>query len=72
MDHQSKSQEIRSYLNGQTLRIGECDTGELDNHVKKDSKGWTLITTDGFSIGWAKAAGGMLKNHYPKGLRINY
>lgn len=32
--------------------------------------GWTLMTVDGFSIGWGKASGGMIKNHYPKGLRI--
>ena len=29
-----------------------------------------LVTTGGMSLGFAKAAGGMLKNHYPKGLRI--
>ncbi|MBO4457465.1 MAG: RsmF rRNA methyltransferase first C-terminal domain-containing protein [Butyrivibrio sp.] len=54
-------ENIRQYLNGQTLRID-----------KSGNKGWCLITTDGYSIGWAKEAGGMLKNHYPKGLRINY
>ncbi len=32
-------------------------------------RGWTLVTTAGISLGWGKAAGGMLKNHYPKGLR---
>lgn len=32
-------------------------------------KGWYLITVDGYSLGWGKAAGGMMKNHYPKGLR---
>ncbi|WP_029321604.1 RsmB/NOP family class I SAM-dependent RNA methyltransferase [Butyrivibrio sp. AE3004] len=32
--------------------------------------GWYLITTYGYSLGWAKYAGGILKNHYPKGLRI--
>lgn len=32
-------------------------------------KGWVLVTTDGVSLGWGKASGGMLKNHYPKGLR---
>ena len=32
--------------------------------------GWVLVTTGGMSLGFAKAAGGMLKNHYPKGLRI--
>ena len=32
-------------------------------------KGWNLITVDGYSLGWGKAAGGIMKNHYPKGLR---
>ena len=53
------SDEIRSYLNGQAL---PCDS----------KSGWTLITVGGHSIGWGKASGGWLKNHYPKGLRINY
>ena len=32
-------------------------------------KGWYLITVDGYSTGWGKLAGGIMKNHYPKGLR---
>lgn len=32
-------------------------------------KGWYLVTADGYSLGWGKLAGGILKNHYPKGLR---
>lgn len=32
-------------------------------------RGWVLATADGCSLGWSKAAGGVLKNHYPKGLR---
>lgn len=32
-------------------------------------KGWYLLTIHGYSIGWGKLAGGMMKNHYPKGLR---
>lgn len=32
--------------------------------------GWVLMTTRGFSIGWGKASGGIIKNHYPKGLRV--
>ena len=32
--------------------------------------GWTLMTYEGYSVGWAKASGNMAKNHYPKGLRI--
>ena len=58
-DIPSDSAEIRSYLNGQTIRTS-------------GNKGWHLITTDGYSIGWGKLAGSVLKNHYPKGLRINY
>ena len=33
--------------------------------------GWNLITVDGYSLGWGKASNNMMKNHYPKGLRIN-
>lgn len=47
----------QSYLQGNTV---ECDDG---------LKGWTLLTVDGFSIGWGKAQDGFLRNHYPKGLR---
>lgn len=32
-------------------------------------KGWYLMTVDGYSLGWGKLAGGVMKNHYPKGLR---
>lgn len=32
-------------------------------------KGWYLISTEGYSLGWGKLAGGVMKNHYPKGLR---
>lgn len=54
LPHDSK--EIRGYLNGETFpAVGE--------------KGWYLVTVDGYSIGWGKLAGGILKNHYPKGLR---
>lgn len=31
--------------------------------------GWTLVRVDGLSLGWGKGVGGVLKNHYPKGLR---
>ncbi len=32
-------------------------------------KGWCLIKTGDYSIGWGKADGTQMKNHYPKGLR---
>lgn len=45
-----------AYLNGQTFPA-------------EGEKGWYLICVDGFSLGWGKLAGGIMKNHYPKGLR---
>jgi NOL1/NOP2/fmu family ribosome biogenesis protein len=48
--------EIHKYLKGDVI---DCD---YDN-------GWTLVATDNVSIGWGKATNGVLKNHYPKGLR---
>lgn len=38
---------------------------------KPGEKGWQLMLVDEYSIGWGKQAGGMVKNHYPKGLRKN-
>lgn len=52
----SDSYDIKAYLNGQTLNT-------------EGEKGWYLVQVDGYSIGWAKLAGMVLKNHYPKGLR---
>ena len=46
----------QKFIGGQTFPI----SGE---------KGWHLVTVDGYSLGWGKAAGGIMKNHYPKGLR---
>lgn len=58
-DLPSDGAEIRAYLSGQTIN-------------REGEKGWYLITTDGYSIGWGKLAGGIMKNHYPKGLRKNW
>ena len=58
----SGSMEVIRYLKGETLSAG----GLLSEGI---GKGWGLVLTDGFSLGWCKMAGGMIKNHYPKGLR---
>ncbi len=34
------------------------------------AKGWNLVTYKGRPLGWCKVAGGVAKNHLPKGLRI--
>ena len=46
---------LAAYLHGET--------------VPSQKRGWCLVTTDGYSIGWGKGDGNVLKNHYPKGLR---
>jgi NOL1/NOP2/fmu family ribosome biogenesis protein len=53
---QASSQEVVSYLRGESLHI-------------EGERGWTLVTVDGYPIGFAKSDGKTLKNHYPKGLR---
>lgn len=51
-------EEPERFLRGETICCGI-------------QKGWTLVTAEGCSLGWGKAAQGVLKNHYPKGLRRN-
>ena len=53
-----ETEEPEKYLRGETLA---CDPS---------LKGWTLVTCQGQPMGWGKADRGVMKNHYPKGLRI--
>ena len=50
------AEEVLSFLRGETLDAPGED-------------GWTLVTTGGHPLGWAKRVQGRLKSHYPKGLR---
>ena len=49
------SEEMKAYIHGEV--------------VPSAQKGWCLVQADGYSIGWGKGDGRVLKNHYPKGLR---
>lgn len=51
------SPETAAYLNGQTFPA-------------EGERGWYLVCVEGFGMGWGKLAGSMMKNHYPKGLRM--
>lgn len=51
----AESEEMKAYLHGDVVPSVE--------------KGWCLVCADGYSIGWGKGDGRVLKNHYPKGLR---
>lgn len=55
-DFDAESDEIKKYMHGETL------SGDID--------GWCAVLADGYPLGWAKGTGGVLKNHYPKHLRI--
>ncbi|MEY8426213.1 RsmB/NOP family class I SAM-dependent RNA methyltransferase [Lachnospiraceae bacterium 46-15] len=50
------------YLKGESVVLTEDES-----HLKK---GWVLVCTDGYPLGWAKAAGGTLKNKYYPGWRV--
>ena len=48
-------EEAQQYQHGETIQVEET--------------GWVLACYGGIPLGWGKASGGMMKNHYPKGLR---
>ncbi|WP_026665984.1 RsmB/NOP family class I SAM-dependent RNA methyltransferase [Butyrivibrio sp. FC2001] len=54
----SAASKSMQFIGGMCFRQGDLQNG------------WYLITSYGYGLGWAKYAGGTLKNHYPKGLRI--
>ena len=54
-DYDPDSDEIKAYLHGDV--------------VPSKVRGWCLVRAGGYSIGWGKGDGTVLKNHYPKGLR---
>ena len=54
-DFSYDSKEMAAYIHGET--------------VPSSVRGWCLVTVDGYTIGWGKSDGKVLKNHYPKGLR---
>lgn len=50
-------EQAKRYVRGETFT------------VESERKGWMLLSVQGCSVGFGKAAGGQMKNHYPKGLR---
>ena len=54
-DYAGDSPEMKKYMHGDV--------------TPSDKRGWCLVRADGYSIGWGKGDGKVLKNHYPKGLR---
>lgn len=73
-----ESRELSAYLRGEAVFLEQAKVhGALAGGIGSDrDKGWVLVTVgegewdSGYPAGWAKLSGGTLKNHYPKGLRI--
>lgn len=55
--YEMNKKEVQAYLAGEAIP------------ANRDLNGWTLMSIDQYAIGWSKASGGLIKNHYPKGLR---
>lgn len=53
----AEDDRVLKYLRGESVA---CDAAY---------KGYVIVCVDGHPLGWGKASGGVLKNHYPKGLR---
>ncbi len=49
------SDAVQRYMHGEVIPCAQ--------------RGWCLVRVDGYSLGWGKGDGTVLKNHYPKGLR---
>lgn len=61
-----------NYINTVDFNI---DSAELKKYMLGDVlqgniNGWCVISADGYPIGWGKGSGGIIKNHYPKALRL--
>lgn len=51
------------------LTDGEALRYMAGESLPGDGKGWQLMTWQGHALGWGKGSDGMIRNHYPKGLR---
>lgn len=48
---------LRAYLGGETI-------------PSDGPAGWTLVTVDGWPLGWGKRVQGVVKNHFPRGWQV--
>lgn len=70
-----KSQDFPVSLNldpedSRTLRYLKGETLQLLEEEAPEQKGWVLVCTDGFGLGWGKYVNGNLKNKYYPGWRM--
>lgn len=62
---------IENYINVVDFNIDDNDLKKYmhGDVIKGDLQGWCIISVNSYPIGWGKASGGVIKNHYPKALR---
>ncbi|ACT00818.1 RsmB/NOP family class I SAM-dependent RNA methyltransferase [Paenibacillus sp. JDR-2] len=69
LDFASDDPDIIRYLKGETLFV-EADHIKIEGAPAQPLKGYVLVCTDGYPVGWGKYTGdGMLKNELPAGWR---
>lgn len=69
LDFRSDDLDVIRYLKGETLFV-EANKLKLQGDSARPLKGYVLVCTDGYPIGWGKySADGMLKNELPAGWR---
>ena len=56
VDFSCDDENVKKYLSGEV--------------IPGDFVGYGAVCCDGLPLGWVKGSGGMLKNHFPKGLRL--
>ncbi len=61
-----EAKRIMNLTREQTLAYQAGETLHLQENAPA---GYTLLCCEGISVGWGKQANGVMKNHYPKGLR---
>lgn len=64
-----RAEDFKSVINLDSKR-DELKTYLLGGVIPCENSGWTAVAADGFPIGWGKSSDGVLKNHFPKKLRI--
>ena len=74
---------IHDKKEAENFEFSVCDYGSedplMDQYLRglqipapegMDKKGWCIVACDGAALGLGKIVNGMIKNHYPKGLRF--
>lgn len=59
------------WLRGESLNLAALSGGSFRLHVPEDFSGYLPVCFDGYPLGFGKLVKGVVKNHYPKGLRRN-